>query len=50
VGGILPGLLWKTAGWPGCVAMVAFFLVTAASLAFFGWRSKPNLTDPIPLG
>ena len=50
VGGILPGLLWKVAGWPGCVAMVAFFLVTAASLAFFGWRSKPAQADPIPLG
>jgi predicted MFS family arabinose efflux permease len=50
VGGILPGLLWKTAGWPGCVAMVAFFLVTAAGLAFFGWRSKAAVPDPIPLG
>ena len=27
VGGALPGLAWNTAGWPGCVAMVAVVLV-----------------------
>ena len=49
VGGILPGLLWKQTGWPGCVALICTFLMIAASLAFFGWRRKPPITDPIPL-
>jgi predicted MFS family arabinose efflux permease len=40
VGGILPGLLWKAGGWPGCVAMIACCLLTAGSLAFWGWRAK----------
>ena len=48
VGGILPGLLWKHAGWPGCVALICSFLAIAASLAYFGWRKKPAI-DPIPL-
>jgi MFS transporter, YNFM family, putative membrane transport protein len=49
VGGILPGLLWKQTGWPGCVALICTFLTIAASLAFFGWRRKPPIIDPIPL-
>jgi YNFM family putative membrane transporter len=49
VGGILPGLLWNHAGWPGCVAMICGFLVTAGAMAFFGWRRKLTTPDPIPL-
>ena len=49
VGGILPGLVWKTAGWPGCTALIGLFLVMAAALAFFGWRSRSPIPEPIPL-
>ena len=47
VGGVLPGLTWKQAGWPGCVAMTCGFLMTAANLAFWGWRRKVSALDPI---
>ena len=49
VGGILPGLMWSYAGWHGCAALTSGFLVLAAFLAFFGWRRKPIVPDPIPL-
>ncbi len=49
VGGLLPGLIWKQAGWPGCVAMICGFLMIAGAMAFFGWRRKPGVPDPIPL-
>jgi MFS transporter, YNFM family, putative membrane transport protein len=48
VGGVLPGLIWKQAGWPGCVALTCGFLMIAAVLAFFGWR-RTIVPDPIPL-
>jgi predicted MFS family arabinose efflux permease len=49
VGGILPGLLWKAAGWPGCAAVIFCFLSVAALLAFFGWRKKSAIPEPVPL-
>ncbi len=49
VGGILPGLIWKAAGWPGCALLISCFLSIAAVLATFGWRSRPALPDPVPL-
>jgi predicted MFS family arabinose efflux permease len=49
VGGILPGLVWKAAGWPGCAALTCAFLVIAAFLAYFGWRPVTPISDPIPL-
>jgi YNFM family putative membrane transporter len=49
VGGVLPGLVWSYARWPGCAALTCCFLVFAASLAFFGWRNRPPAHDPIPL-
>jgi len=49
VGGVLPGLAWRYAGWPGCVALTCFFLLIGAALAFFGWRIRPVVPDPIPL-
>lgn len=39
-GGILPGLLWRWGGWPGCVALICLFLLIACVTAFFGWRPK----------
>lgn len=47
VGGLLPGPLYRVAGWPGCVALIALALVTAAVTARFGWRERP--ADPIML-
>jgi predicted MFS family arabinose efflux permease len=49
VGGILPGLVWKLAGWPGCAALTAAFLVLAAILTAIGWRTPRTVPDPIPL-
>lgn len=49
VGGILPGLAWKFAGWPGCVALTSTFLIVAGAMALFGWRARPPVPDPIPL-
>jgi predicted MFS family arabinose efflux permease len=48
-GGILPGLIWKTAGWPGCAALTCSFLCVAGLLALFGWRKKSAAPEPIPL-
>jgi YNFM family putative membrane transporter len=47
VGGILPGLVWKQFGWPGCVSLTAMLLVVAGLLTFFGWRQRPPTPDPI---
>jgi YNFM family putative membrane transporter len=49
VGGILPGLVWHIAGWWGCAALTCGFLLIAGTLAFFGWRTPRELSDPIPL-
>ena len=49
VGGILPGLLWNYAHWPGCVLMICTFELIAGALAFFGWRLKSVLLDPVRL-
>jgi len=49
VGGVLPALAWRYAGWPGCVALTCFFLFLGAALTFFGWRIRPVVPDPIPL-
>ncbi len=49
VGGIVPGLLWKYGGWPGCAGLVLSILVVAGMAVTFGWRSRPVAPDPIPL-
>jgi MFS transporter, YNFM family, putative membrane transport protein len=49
VGGILPGLIWKYGGWPGCVGLVILVLLVAGSAAVFGWRPQSAAPDPIPL-
>ena len=39
VGAVLPGLVvWPSAGWPGCVALVMATLAAAAGLAWWAWR------------
>jgi YNFM family putative membrane transporter len=49
VGGELPGVVWKLAGWPGCVALTCAFLAVAALLATIFWPPHSALPDPIPL-
>lgn len=49
VGGVLPGLAWRMAGWPGCAALTAFFLLIAGLTAYSGWPSQTTPPDPIPL-
>jgi predicted MFS family arabinose efflux permease len=49
VGGELPGVVWKLAGWPGCVALACGFLVIAGLLAIVFWPSHSSVPDPIPL-
>jgi predicted MFS family arabinose efflux permease len=48
-GGLLPGVIWKLAGWPGCVALTSAFLVLAGVTTFFGWRTRAQRPDPILL-
>lgn len=38
VGGVAPGLVWRSAGWPGATALIAALLTVAGLLAFFGWQ------------
>ena len=47
VGGLLPGVAWRTARWPGCVAMICAILLVAGATTLFGWASRRP--DPIPL-
>jgi len=49
VGGLLPGLAWRYAGWPGCAALTCVFLLVAGALTFFGWRTQQSNPGPIPL-
>lgn len=48
VGGMLPGLVWRAAGWPGCVALIAAVLLVAGVTTWFGWRHRP-VPDPVPV-
>ncbi|WP_198152182.1 MFS transporter [Granulicella tundricola] len=49
VGGVLPGLVWRMAGWPGCAGLTCGFLVIAGVTAFFGWREKNGWAEPVPV-
>lgn len=48
VGGMLPGLVWRAAGWSGCVALIAAVLLLAGVTTWFGWQHRP-VPDPIPV-
>jgi MFS family permease len=48
-GGLLPGIAWRHAGWPGCAALTATLLVIACLTALFGWPTNKAKPDPIPL-
>lgn len=49
VGGILPGLLWKWGGWPGCAALTSALLVAAGVIAYFGWSAAAREPEPVPV-
>ncbi|MDE1160772.1 MAG: MFS transporter [Acidobacteriaceae bacterium] len=49
VGGMLPGVAWRHAGWPGCVAMIAVVIAVSGMTAFFGWVPIAERLDPVPL-
>jgi MFS transporter, YNFM family, putative membrane transport protein len=36
-GGVLPGLAWNAAGWPGCVALTAAVLIAMAAIVWAAW-------------
>jgi MFS transporter, YNFM family, putative membrane transport protein len=39
LGGIAPGWLWQTFGWPGCVALVVAVQVVIAAVAWTRWNT-----------
>lgn len=38
--GVVPGLLWETAGWPGCVAIVLAAQALTLVVAAWAWRAR----------
>ncbi len=47
VGGVVPGLVWERAGWPGCVALVVASQVVAAILALWFWDPPSAPVDVV---
>ena len=41
LGGVLPVGIWRHAGWPGCVALVAFVQAAMLAVALLYWRDEP---------
>jgi predicted MFS family arabinose efflux permease len=42
-GGVLPGLLWNVAGWPGCVVAVALVLTTMVTTVWLFWPDSAKV-------
>ncbi len=40
LGAVLPGSIWDSAGWTGCVALVVMTTVAATALAMWAWRER----------
>jgi MFS transporter, YNFM family, putative membrane transport protein len=40
IGGVLPGVVWRVAGWPGSVALVLGALVLMALIVEIAWRNE----------
>jgi MFS family permease len=40
VGSTLPGWIWRSAGWSGCVGLVIFMQVVLMLIARFGWKAE----------
>lgn len=47
LGAIGPGLLWKTAGWPGCVALVLAALATGALISLAMREQSRRAAEPV---
>jgi predicted MFS family arabinose efflux permease len=45
VGSTVPGWLWRTAGWPGCVGLVILMQIVLMLIASFGWKQA---AAPVP--
>jgi predicted MFS family arabinose efflux permease len=41
IGGIAPGGIWQTLGWPGCVALVVMVQILMGIIALLFWRETP---------
>jgi predicted MFS family arabinose efflux permease len=41
LGGILPGGLWRHAGWPGCVALTCAVQLAVLVITLRAWRERP---------
>ncbi len=46
LGGILPGGLWRSAGWAGCVALVILVQLAMLALVLIFWGKGPVATRP----
>jgi MFS transporter, YNFM family, putative membrane transport protein len=47
VGGVVPGLAWNAAGWPGCVALTALVLVAMAAIVWAAWGDASTAPQPV---
>jgi MFS transporter, YNFM family, putative membrane transport protein len=48
-GGALPAVVWNSARWPGCVALVVMVQLTGAAIALSFWTARRSTTmTPIP--
>ena len=45
LGGVVPAGIWRYAGWPGCVALVAFVQAAMLGGALLFWRDDPPATS-----
>jgi MFS transporter, YNFM family, putative membrane transport protein len=46
IGGLLPGLAWNVAGWPGCIAMVVIVLLLMALIVWRFWADQRVASSP----
>jgi predicted MFS family arabinose efflux permease len=43
-GGVLPSIVWRSAGWTGCVVLVVAVQAVGAAIAFTQWSAVPSET------
>lgn len=49
IAGTVGGLFWMRCGWPGVVAFITLFLLTALALAVLAWRQAQVPAEPVGL-